>query len=31
MKEKLNNINLFIYHVLTDHIKQFNEYIGKYN
>jgi serine/threonine protein kinase len=30
-KEKLNNINLFIYHVLTDHIKQFNEYIGKYN
>ena len=29
VKEKINNINLFTNYLLTDHIKDFNDYIGK--
>ena len=30
-KENINNINLFVNYLLTDHIKKFNDYIGKNN
>ena len=30
-KEKINNINLFINYLLIDHIKKFNNYVGKNN